>query len=427
VRFGFFQGKIPTIAVVDKFTAKGQDEPALLEVDTTASGGAADDFREQFATNTIEETKKSYLNFYAATYPRIESGGDLDIRDDTERNVITTVERYRVPGFWALLPDKRNYRAKLFPEYVYDLIPMPKTRIRTSPFAVEYPKNVEERIEVSLPEPWPEKEEAENITTAAFQMKTRYVSHDSTVVLDYQYNSVANGVSMEAVQGYNEQVKDIDLKLGYDLTWQAQSALRPGPVDSSVMVIMVLSALLLAMAAFGGYRLAIRPAGEITAAVPTTVRPELAGLGGWLVLVAIGLFLRPVTATVALRNNWSLFSSGNWYDLTNPAGARFNPLWAPYLLYVIIGNLTIIAASVLLTVMFFQRRRRFPVLYVIFLGIQATLLITDAVFNQELSIHGAESIKSDASLRSVAQAVVGAAIWIPYMLTSIRVKSTFQR
>ncbi|HET6487423.1 MAG TPA: DUF3857 domain-containing transglutaminase family protein, partial [Spirochaetia bacterium] len=222
VRFGSAQGAQPETRVVERFTTAGQDEPASLEVTTTASGGAADNLRAAFATHTIDEVAKSYLNYYASDYPQIESVARLDVRDDAAQDVFTTVERYRIPGFWTLLSDKRNYRATLFPSFVYGLIPMPKTKIRTSPIEVPYPKTVDERIEVSLPEAWPARSESATITTAAFELKTDYAARGTTVVLEHRYRSLADSIPAAAVPGYNEAVKDIDQRLGYRLTWQAK-------------------------------------------------------------------------------------------------------------------------------------------------------------------------------------------------------------
>ena len=84
--------------------------------------------------------------------------------------------------------------------------------------------------------------------------------------------------------------------------------------------------------------------------------------------------------------------AGNWYDLTNPAGARFRALWAPYFMYVIIGNLAIVAANIFLAVMFFQRRRRFPTLFIWLLGFEAAIVIANAVFNRMLSVPTDQSL-----------------------------------
>ncbi len=250
VRFGSPQGQQPETKVVERFTSGGQDEPASLEVITTASGGAADSLRADFATHTIDEVAKSYLNYYASDYPQIESVAGLVVRDDAAQDVFTTVERYRIPDFWTLLSDKRNYRASLFPTFVYGLIPMPKTKIRTSPIEVPYPRTVDERIEVSLPEPWPARTESATITTAAFELKTDYAARGTTIVLEHHYRSLADSIPVTGVPGYNEAVKDIDQRLGYRLTWQVKGAQSTnGPLDGSVMLILILSGLLLAAAA----------------------------------------------------------------------------------------------------------------------------------------------------------------------------------
>ncbi len=424
--FGSYQGRAPEMMVVDTFTSGGQTEPALLQVETTAVGRAADDLRADFATHTIQEMSKSYLNYYAADYPNIEPAGTLDVKDDPDGNVFKTVERYRIPGFWTLLPDKRNYKASFFPTYIYDVIPMPQTKIRASPIAVEHPRNVHERIEVNLPEPWPVKAETTAFDTPAFELKADYSSSGTKVVLDYRYRSRADAVSVSAVPAYNQSIKEIDQSLGYRLTWQGLASTDgSGPPDSSVMLILVLSALLLAAGGFGGYRLAVRRPSEAPAAA-LDPRGGPSGLGGWLVLVAIGLVLRPFSSLLVLGENWASFSAGSWFDLTNPSGAFYNPLWAPYHFHVILSSLAIAAASVLLLVLFFQRRRRFPALFIGLLAFEAAAVVANVVFTRALSGQTDQSVGADLP-RAIPQALVGCAIWIPYMLSARRVKNTFDR
>ncbi len=96
-------------------------------------------------------------------------------------------------------------------------------------------------------------------------------------------------------------------------------------------------------------------------------------------------------------------------------------------MYVIIGNLAIVAANIFLAVMFFQRRRRFPTLFIWLLGFEAAIVIANAVFNRMLSVPTDQSLDPGGVSRAILQAVAGAAIWIPYMLTSNRVKNTFVR
>jgi transglutaminase-like putative cysteine protease len=423
VRFGSHQGKASEIEIVEKFTAKGQEEPALLEVETTASGTAAEDLRAAFAGNRVDEMAKNYLDYYAASYPKIEYAGDLDVRDNTNTNVFTTVERYNIPGFWTLLTDKRNYRAEFFAQSVYDQIPVPRTKNRASPFALAHPVKFHERIEVILPEPWPVSAEKSSIETAAFELAIERTSKDSLIVLDFKYASLADEVSVSEVPAYNEAIKDIDEELGYNLTWQAESAAEAGgPIDASVLTIVILCALLLAVGGFGLYRMAAKPAADAQAQAPPYAQP--AGLGGWLILAAAGLAASIVACGGAIWNSRFHFSTGSWYDLTNPAGARYDAVWWPYLLFVLVSNLAIIAGATLLLVLFLQKRRRFPAFYIVFLAFSGASVAADAVFAGALSAF--EDVGSDLP-RAITQVLISIAVWVPYMLTSQRVKNTFVR
>ncbi len=458
VKFGGHQGRPPDVEMTEKFISAGREEPAELTVETRASGRAADDLRAEFAANSTAEMAKSYLDYYAASYPAIESAGDLDVRDDTNRNEFTVVEKYRIPGFWTLQEDEQAYTAEFFADAVYDQIPMPRTKIRTSPFALEHPNRVRERIEVSLPEPWPDVSEKDTVTTAAFTLTAECTTKDTLVVLDYLYESLAESVPVSEVRAYNEKVQNIDEILGYSLTWPvddagkkaAPAAISDGSgIDASVLMIMVLCALLLAVGSWGAYRFAVKPSGTaapaqgqggpetgarmdaqaplvapVSPSAPAPRFGELSGLGGWLILVAAQLFLNPV---IALRNIWSsrdMYSVSRWYALTNPASADYNAVWWPYLLFQIVVNLAVVAAAVPGIVLFFQKRRRFPAFYIAFLILLAFSALGAMLFGRALG--AAEGAGPDFA-RAIATAGVALAVWLPYILTSRRVKNTFVR
>ncbi len=169
---------------------------------------------------------------------------------------------------------------------------------------------------------------------------------------------------------------------------------------------------------------ALAPAATSSDVVPPLAGPR--GLGGWLVLVAIGLFLRPVLRLYVLQQDWTCFTVGRWYDLTNPSGALYNPLWAPYQFYLIISSLLVAAASVLLVILFFQHRRRFPALFIGLLVLDALSVIATVIFTRALSTQTEQSVGTDVP-GAVTQAVVGCSVWIPYMLSSRRVRNTFDR
>ena len=429
-RFTSHQGMAPETRIVDKFTVHTKNDPASLVVQTTAVGYAAEDLRAQFAAHTKDEISKGYLDYYAALYPSIKLDGTLEVHDDAGQNVFSTVEHYSIPGFWALQDDKKTYAIEFFAKAIYEHIPIPRTKIRSTPMEVPYPVHYTERFEIMLPEPWPVTPESTNTTTAAFRLVSRQSIENDHVILDYDYRSLANQVAAADFPEYNKAILNIDRELGYRLTWKPEAvstARSPSdsPLDSSALMIMVLS-----VAFFGGgalvlYRRLVRPAAD---GVPVEVGPALqpSGLSGWLILVGIGIVTNPLVVLMTMRNIWPFLSAANWHDLTTQAGARYSPAMPWYLIFTLVFNAALVAASALLGFLFFQRRRAFPRAYIWFLVFNVAATIVIKLLNYWT---GAET--GDKAGTSMVQTVVqvGAqlGIWIPYMLKSVRVKNTFVR
>jgi transglutaminase-like putative cysteine protease len=425
-RFPSHQGIPPDVQIVDKFIVHAQNDPASLVVETTARGSSAEDTRAQFAAHPAAVIAKSYLDYYAALYPGIKPEGVLEVHDDEGKNIFSTVEHYSIPGFWTLQDDKKTYAIEFFAKTIYDRVPMPRTKIRSTPIEVTFPAEYRERFEVTLPEPWPVTAENSTITTAAFALTSTRSKENNRVVIDYHYKSLANQVATADVPDYNKAVLNIDQKLGYRLTWRPGevSATPDSPVDSSAMMIMILSVLLFGGVGFALYRVAVRPAAAGVPVETSLLQPS--GLGGWLILVGIGILATPIVVATTMQRVWSLFSVANWHDLTAPTGARYSPGMQVYLIYVICFNAALVAGSVLLTFLFFQRRRSFPRVYIWFLVFSTVTSVASNILNSSLGVQGADKAGS-AVVQSIIQACIQLGIWIPYMLKSGRVKNTFVR
>lgn len=148
------------------------------------------------------------------------------------------------------------------------------------------------------------------------------------------------------------------------------------------------------------------------------------GLGGWLVLVCIGLFFTiGQNLLLILQTFVPIFRDGTWQALTTPGSEVYHPLWMPLIGLEIIWNCTIIAWSIHLLVLFFRKSRRFPLRFIVFPVASAGFIVLDAAL---FRLVDPETPMFDSeTLRELSRSVIYGLIWIPYMLRSVRVKNTF--
>lgn len=440
------QGVAPDVEIVERLRTGRPGKPAELVVETTARGGAADDTRWQFANSRLEEIATSYLNYYASRYPAIESAGELAYADDEAANVFRITERYRLPEFW--IEEDGDVWGELLADAIIDELPRSETRIRTTPLWVDHPRRVVQRMEVELPAEWDDWTDRATFTNAAFELKVDQRVSGRSAMLVYDYRSLAAEVAVADVPGVQESVRDLDPYLGFELTWdEADGAGGPSRVVLAVGLGALAAA---AAAAVFVYRRAARPAeGAVDAEIvaPAAASPEASppradlpataaattgldgggprGIGGWLVLVAIGLVARPVVSVVSLVRMAPALSAEAWAGLTAPGGSAFHPLWAPLLLFEVAANVALAVADVLLAVLFFQRRRAFPRGFIALLVAQVVVALVDLAGTAAVPGDGAGS--SAAQVRLVVSTLVASAVWIAYLLRSRRVKLTFVR
>ncbi|AKE53166.1 DUF2569 domain-containing protein [Kangiella geojedonensis] len=151
---------------------------------------------------------------------------------------------------------------------------------------------------------------------------------------------------------------------------------------------------------------------------------HLKGLGGWLILVGIGITISPFITSYQLYSLYiPIFQDGSFDMLTNPAYTMYIPNFETLIYIEIAINCIIIVASFYLMYLFYSKNRLFPKLYIALAAFYPVFLLADAwavnFVMPDVPIFDEETIKQ------VSRSVIGAVIWIPYMLMSERVKLTF--
>jgi hypothetical protein len=148
------------------------------------------------------------------------------------------------------------------------------------------------------------------------------------------------------------------------------------------------------------------------------------GLGGWLILPIIGLFILPIKIIIVLTMiHLPIFLKGQWDILTNPNSEVYHALWGPILIGEITFNIFFFLFSVFLLIILFKKKTYFPKLIITYYILNTTIMI---IFYYLSGLIPAVAETPDPeSARELVRTIIGSAIWIPYFIVSKRVKHTF--
>ncbi|WP_020615471.1 DUF2569 domain-containing protein [Paenibacillus daejeonensis] len=151
------------------------------------------------------------------------------------------------------------------------------------------------------------------------------------------------------------------------------------------------------------------------------------GLGGWLILVQIGLYLTllligyySATGTIPI-----LLDSEFWTVLTSPDLEFYHPAVGPIIIFEAAYNFLLFGFIIYILICFYQKKWIVPRLMIIFYSLSFLLAVADAflVFN----IPFLRELDEGETMRDLGRSAMTCAIWIPYFRKSVRVQNTFVR
>ncbi|GHA64471.1 DUF3857 domain-containing protein [Pontibacter akesuensis] len=409
----------PHVSAQEIYHIKAIDKPVMLEVRTEYSGSEADYQRSNFATTSLQDIEKSYLNFYANQYPDIEKAADIAFEDWEANNTFTVIEKYTIDNFWAAQADNAEVVEAWFtPQVLQGYIRQPKTSKRTMPLALSYPLHVEQKITVLLPEAWPIANEQKAIEDDAFffQKTVSYGTTGTELTLHYTYQSHQDFVEAAGTAKYLSNQKELLNELSYGLTYN-QTLASSGTDSQFSWGVLLLAVLLLAGFSFGAYRLYFWDPSP----VPGYSLLDKQSIGGWLILPMIGLALTPLRIVVSLFTD-DFFNKAVWTALLDASSGAYSPAMAGVLGMELVVNIAFIVLSALLFILAVKQRTSVPKLMVAYYAFNLVFILLDVAL---VSLLNVPLGNSGETAGEVARAVIGAAIWIPYFTLSTRVKATF--
>ena len=139
---------------------------------------------------------------------------------------------------------------------------------------------------------------------------------------------------------------------------------------------------------------------------------DLTGIGGWLILVAIGLGIGPLFRLHGIFLDLRFLFGGRFHAAMNS-----KPGLEAILFFELVTNSFFFAYILLLNVLFYSKRRSFPMFMIFNLAAQFVTQLIDHLW--------ASRFGPTHQGLLVVQTLIVAVIWIPYMLNSIRVEQTF--
>jgi transglutaminase-like putative cysteine protease len=402
----------------------GFDQPVRYTVTTVVQGSSAEILRNTLATENREDLQKRYLNFYARYFPQLTLAAPMSVKEDESENRLTLTERYVINDFWKHAKERKRFEANIYVPELDEYLRSPREPIRVGPLALAHPLSLTHTTEVRLPEAWNTKTENTRIDDASFEFERKKSEKDKVLLLVDSFRSRADHVAPTDTARYAANIDRARDAVNYMLYRPDEEAAASKPTLSHIDRINW-SVAMLGVLMFAGFAwLASKLYRHDPPPVPNEpFNPKLKGIGGWLILPAIGVVVIPVRLMLEIVKTLPTYATDAWSQLTTVGAEAYHALWAPVLLFELAGNLAYLVFSVLLVVMFFQKRRGVPHLYIAMLVGGVLFHGLDLAFAS--AIPAAANSVTGKDWGELARMVIGAIIWGSYFHVSKRVKATF--
>ncbi|MBP2832552.1 DUF3857 domain-containing protein [Aquimarina sp. U1-2] len=393
---------------------------AYVYITTKYSGASADEQREFFAKRDRNKISKEYLNFYSALYPSIREFSKIEFIDHrSNKNEITVKEAYFIDSLWIKSQeDEHVLYSEFYPLNLESHINVDKSPERTMPYYIRYPVDLEHKIVINLPEDWNVTPERSVIEDENFRYTYNVEYLYRKINLNHTYKTFKNYIYPETTSNFIANHEKIRKNLSYILTYNT-NAVAENNTTSWILILLAIVSLgifvFFAIRIFTSYNIQ----GQNS-------KNESQKIGGWLILVAIGITITPIRTILELYREFdNFFSTSTWMYIIKDHSS-FNELFNSLLIIVeIIYNSAFLVFSILIIVLFYFRRTILPRLFIIFYVATFIFILTDTILALILNKAMYSEVEKMQLYQEIGRSFISMAIWVPYFLISKRVKSTF--
>lgn len=381
---------------------------AMLTVETEYRGAEADAQRSAFSKSTLESIQKNYLTFYGNLYPNIEKFEDIKTEDDRAKNVFIVKEKYKIPTFWKSNEETEGQIfCEFYPQSLESYFNVSKSTQRKSPYVLTYPLDYSHHIQVNLPERWNLNPDNDLIDRKAYRYQFTSVLEGSEIHLYTTYKTkqdhVAAGDFEQFVKDHQKMMSNLSFSLTYNKNLTAENSSK-----WSGLIVTLLSAMAGLFLIWSLY----------TKYDPAPENAMMAGrpLGGWLILVGIGISLTPLRIVFDLFSSPELINGSSWNGLIY---AQKYGLFT-FVFFEHVYNIVFLIFSILIVVLFYQRRSSLPRLITFFYLVSFLVTAMDTF----VTVAVLDAADKD-TYTTFGRTFITTLIWVPYFNISSRVKETF--
>ncbi|NER17140.1 DUF2569 family protein [Spongiivirga citrea] len=407
---------ITSIEIQEDIFVNEIGKEALIKVKTEYTGSRADFMRSYFDNNSRETIQQQFLNFYSSLYPSVQTERDFEI-DDSERSVsnrLVTTEFYKVDDFWQDAEDEQNIYAEIYPLELESIIQHTKSAKRKMPYWAGEPTNFTKTSTIRLPETWNVEPVSNKIEGLGFSYMSEMNGFGKIVTVKYDYKLAKDVIEADEVEDFLKKHDEIQSDLSSYITYNVKAANAKGisyiPILTSLITIILFS-----IFCFKIYK-KYNPSNEISIS-------NKKGIGGWLILPAIGITITPFVLIVGVLTGGFLDES-TWVALGSYDAATRIEIGALYL-FELVYNVGSMIFVILLCILFYSKRTSLPKLIIIFYVLNVVFQIIDIVLADLILSDVLTNTDYKNSSKGIIRGIIAAAIWIPYFFKSERVKNTF--
>ncbi|WP_162996417.1 DUF3857 domain-containing protein [Mucilaginibacter celer] len=397
-----------SITAEDIYTIKNVKSPVLFTVKTTYAGDETDYIRGKLESSGMAETEKNYLDYYSKIYNKIEAKDSIIVKDDLKKNILTTIETYKVGDFLKKDSTSDKFTADLFANVINNQFPSITSRTKT-PVSVTYPYDANYTIKVVLPGGWDINEAHDAISRDYYHYESNFSSAGDTLSLNYKLSFLKDNVPVNKLDEFRTDIKKLNnTSLGYSFSYTPDEVAKPATVNSILVLIAFLVTVALIVLGVWLYQ---RETPGIVFAYGSTFVP----LGGWLIVVAVFL------GGMVVSSVWGL-SSQNYFNITSWNSAAVKNIAEHRFLIILetLGNIIVACYAMFCLALLLNRRDILPQYIIGFFVFRAATSL--AVYYVAFNLYGTVS---DLAMQALVGSFIVAAICVPYFRKSSRVHETF--